>query len=223
MINAPKIYLVHAARISMQPAEGAFAHHWPQARLVSVLDESISQDVGEQGNDGPRMLRRFELLGEYCETAGADAILFTCSAFAEAIGRVKEQRRLPVLTPNEALFERLLSSRGRAVVLVTFQASVAALEHEIWQAAARLGEALPQVEFRLVPGAFGASDHDERIVEACRQLDGTVETIVLGQFSMASAGIAARKYCRTPILDTPSCAVAKLRGILEPSFQVASA
>ena len=81
--------LVSAGRMSMGPADAAFRRCWPEARPIHLLDESLSSDGARWGATSPVILERFERIGQYCAIAQADAVLFTCSAFAEAIGRVQ--------------------------------------------------------------------------------------------------------------------------------------
>jgi hypothetical protein len=210
MSEGGKIYVVSAGRMSMGPAEEAFRTVWPEARTVHLLDESIFSDAARIGASSPEMLRRFELLGEYCAVANARAVLFTCSAFAEAIGRIRRVRPFPVLTPNEALLERLLETPGRTALLVTFRPSVDALRDELEGIAAARGVA-PRVDFHFVPDAFEEPDHDRRVVDACLRLDADYTALAFGQFSMVSAAPQARARCSVPIWDTPSTAVEKLK------------
>ena len=206
----PRIVLVSAGQVSMPPADRAFRAGWPQVEPIHVLDESLSTDGARLGPAHPDIVARFEHLGRYAALMGAEALLFTCSAFAQAIGRVRREQRFPVLTPNEALFDRLLATRGRTVVLVTFPASLEALRTEL-EAQAALAGVVPQVDFVWVPDAFGAPDHDQKVVDQCVKLAGRYQALALGQFSMARALEAARAVCPIPVWDTPGTAVEKLR------------
>jgi hypothetical protein len=206
----PRIVLVSAGQVSMPPADRAFRAGWPQVEPIHVLDESLSTDGARLGPAHPDIVARFEHLGRYAALMGAEALLFTCSAFAQAIGRVRCEQAFPVLTPNEALFDRLLATRGRTAVLVTFPASLEALRTEL-EAQATLAGVVAQVDFVWVPDAFGAPDHDQKVVDQCVKLAGRYQALALGQFSMARALEAARAACPIPVWDTPGTAVEKLR------------
>ncbi len=206
----PRVVLVSAGQVSMPPADRAFRTVWPQVEPIHVLDESLSSDGVRLGPAHPDIVARFEHLGRYAALLSADALLFTCSAFALAIGRVRREQRFPVLTPNEALFDRLLATRGRTAVLVTFSASLQALRAEL-AAQAKQAAFVPQVDFVWVPDAFGAPDHDQKVVDQCKALAGHYQALALGQFSMARVLEAARAACPIPVWDTPGCAVEKLR------------
>jgi len=211
--DANRIYLVSAGRMSMGPAEDAFRALWPEARPVHLLDDSIFADAARLGANSPEMFRRFELLGEYCAAARARAVLFTCSAFAQAIARVRRAHPFPVLTPNEALFERLLDTDGRCAVLVTFRPSMDALRDEL-DAICRARGIEPRVDFHFVADAFDEPDHDGKVVDACRELAPRYAALAFGQFSMLTAAPGARAACGVPIWDTPSTAVGKLQRLL---------
>ena len=80
----PKIYLVHAMAPSMAPIEASFSKLWPQPRLAHLLEDSLPADLKQEGRLTDAMIARFRDLGRYCVSAGADAILFSCSAFGPA-------------------------------------------------------------------------------------------------------------------------------------------
>ena len=207
---APKIYLVHAGLMSISPMEKAFRSAWSDVNPINLLDESLSKDAAVIGPNHAVFRRRFELIGEYCEVSSADALLFTCSAFGDSISLVKKRHTFPVLTPNEALFERILDADGRTAVFVTFEASVTALEDELAaMAEARGMEA--KADFIFIPGAFNSPDHDNKVTVACGQLEGDYSAIALGQASMATAAEAVKAVTTLPVLDTPTTSVEKLR------------
>src|SRR5258708_14594850 len=102
-----RITLVHALKHSIVPVEAAFAKLWPQARLMNLLDDSLSADLARDGRLSQAMTERFLELGRYAAGTGADAILFTCSAFGPSIEAVAPAHApMPRPTPNEPPIEQ---------------------------------------------------------------------------------------------------------------------
>src|SRR3978361_265610 len=99
--NRMRITLVHALKHSIAPIEASFARLWPDARLMNLLDDSLSADLARDGQLTDAMTGRFLSLGRYAANTGADAILFTCSAFGPCIEAVaREHARMPGVKPN---------------------------------------------------------------------------------------------------------------------------
>ncbi|MBI3503907.1 MAG: arylsulfatase [Proteobacteria bacterium] len=211
--STPRIALIHALRDSVVPAMDAMARGWPQAKATNLVDDSLSADLARDGRLTPAMTDRFVALARYAVAAGADGILFTCSAFGPAIEAAGGAVAIPVLKPNESAFAQALAAGPRIGVLVTFTGSLPALQAELHTMAA--GRRL-DVHARLVPRALAAlqagdgASHDEAIAADAANLPAC-DAIVLGQFSMARAraAVAARVAC--PVLTTPDAAVAELR------------
>jgi hypothetical protein len=102
-----RITLVHALKHSIAPIEASFARLWPEARLMNLLDDSLSADLARDGKLTDAMTERFLAIGDYAASTGADGILFTCSAFGPCIEAVAGAHRpMPVLKPNEAMIEQ---------------------------------------------------------------------------------------------------------------------
>src|SRR5207244_3822952 len=80
-----RITLIHALKHSIVPIEASFAKLWPEARLMNLLDDSLSADLARDGGLSDTMTERFLNLGRYATSSGSDAILFTCSAFGPCI------------------------------------------------------------------------------------------------------------------------------------------
>jgi Asp/Glu/hydantoin racemase len=211
----PRIALIHATPAAVGPIVEEFAAAWPAAELTNILDDSLSKDRARDGRLTVAMEHRFDRLADYALSLGADAILFTCSAFGPAIERVAARLAVPVLKPNEAMFAQALMSGRRIGMLATFAPSIPSMEEEFRADAAR-AEATVELDCVLVPGALEAlsagrpDEHARRIVEAGQALDGC-DAIMLAQFSMAPVAGALRQAVAYPVLTSPASAVAMLK------------
>ncbi len=191
-----RIALVHALKHSIVPIEAAFASHWPEASLMNLLDDSLSADVARDGRITDAMTERFLRLGRYAAGAGANAILFTCSAFGACIEAVaREQAPMPVLKPNEAMIEQAVGKGRRIGLLSTFPPTLVSMPPEF----PRSVEIVP----KLAAGAMAALDrgdraeHDRLVGEASKDLRDC-DLIALAQYSMAPDGSAGRRTIGTP-------------------------
>jgi Asp/Glu/hydantoin racemase len=217
MKSTPKIYLIHATDVSIPPIVSSFRAMWPEARLANLMDDSFMPDRAADGRLTDAMIGRFVDIGHYCVNAGADAILFACSAFGPAIEACRRQLKIPVLKPNEAMYEQLAQRDCSVSLLATFPPSIPSMVTEIRDTAKAAGTQI-KLDTHLVEGALAAlqgnnaDEHNRLIVEyAARQ---QCDVIAFAQFSMAPALKAAAARTRTPILTTPDSAVTKLKALL---------
>ncbi|MBN8897019.1 MAG: arylsulfatase, partial [Rhodospirillales bacterium] len=129
-----RIALIHALKHSVAPIEAAFARLWPEARLMNLLDDSLSADLARDGALTQAMTERFLTLARYARGTGADGILFTCSAFGPCIDAcAKALAPIPVLKPNEAMIEEavaLAGPHGRIGLMATFAPTLASMPPE---------------------------------------------------------------------------------------------
>jgi hypothetical protein len=217
----PRIALIHALRHSPGPIAEAFARLWPGPVLMNLLDDSLSADLARDGAITAAMTQRFLDLAAYARRTGADAILFTCSAFGPCIDAVKAAHpTIPVLKPNEAMIEAALDAApsGRIGLLATFPATLPSMRPEFAAAAAGRGLTLDLVE-ACAPAALAALDagdvagHDGAAAAVARTL-AEAEVIALAQFSLARAAPAVAAATGRAVLTTPDSAVEKLRALL---------
>jgi Asp/Glu/hydantoin racemase len=208
MTTSPRIALIHALKHSIAPIEAAFAKAWPDARLMNLLDDSLSSDLARDGKLNDAMTERFLVLGHYAAATGADAILFTCSAFGPCIEAVaRAHAPMPVLKPNEAMIERAVTMGRRIGLLSTFAPTLASMPPEF--------PASVQVVPKLAEGALAALDrgdrptHDRLIVEAARDLRDC-DVVALAQFSIAATAPLVAEATGRPVVTTPDSAVEKL-------------
>jgi Asp/Glu/Hydantoin racemase len=207
-----RIALIHALQHSLPPIAASFAKLWPEVELMHLLDDSLSADLEREGGLTRGMTERFLKLGRYATGTGADAILFTCSAFGPCIEAVaRAERPTPVLKPNEAMIEQAVAKGSRIGLLSTFPPTLATMPREFPDSV--------QVVPKLADGARAALDggntgeHDRLIAEAAKSLRDC-DVIALSQFSMARAAPLVAQVSGRPVLTTPDSAVEKLRDML---------
>lgn len=217
-MTAPRIYLIHATPVAIEPITEAFTRLWPEARLANLLEDSLSSDLAEAGELTPALSQRLLKLAAYASESGADAILFTCSAFGDAIDLCKRSLKIPVLKPNEAMIEAAIERSTRITILATFQPAIASMTEE-FQAYARQRWVDIELDTLVCPDAFtelrkgNAERHDALIVDTARTPTNS-EILCFAQFSMTSAAQQASKISGLPVLTTPDSAVLKLRNLL---------
>lgn len=217
-MTAPRIALIHATPVAMQPIGEAFKQLWAAARVTHLLEDSLSSDLAAEGQLTDRMIERFIALTRYAHASGADAVLFTCSAFGAAIEAAAAAVPIPVLKPNEAMLEEAVSAGNRIGLLATFEPSIPSLMTELEQMAQSRKIAL-EITARAIPAALTAlhagctEDHDRLIADAAHEI-GDCDALILGQFSMASAARAIPSRPRRRVLTSPNSAVARLKQLL---------
>ena len=213
-----RIALIHATPAAVEPIRTAFAQDWPEPDLVNLLDDSLSRDRALDADLTDAMYGRFDTLGRYALSFGADGILFTCSAFGPAIERVARAVAVPVLKPNEAMFAEAIAIGGTVGMLATFEPSIASMDVEFKADAARAGVEVT-LQTRFVPDAMAAllagnrDRHDALVAKAAAGLAGC-SAIMLAQFSMAPAAARVRTRTSVPVLTSPASAVAALKSRL---------
>src|SRR5882724_3650000 len=193
-----RITLIHALKHSIAPIETSFAKLWPKARLMNLLDDSLSADLARDGSLSDAMPERFLALGRYAAGTGSDAILFTCSAFGPCIEAVaRAHAPMPVLKPNEAMIEQAVAQARTIGLLSTFPPTLASMPQEF--------PASVKIVPKLAEGAL--------VAEASKDL-ADCDLIALAQYSMAPAAALVAEASGRPVLTTPDSAVLKLKQLL---------
>ena len=224
-MSAPRIALIHATPLAIEPVNTSFKKLWPEASLQNILDDSLSKDHAAAGYLTADMVERFIDLAQYAKRAGCQGILFTCSAFGEAIEAAAAAVAMPTLKPNEAMFEDALraalnANQNDAEVLniglvATFAASIVSMSEEFNALTAGL-ERKFKLHSLFVPNAMdalarGHAEEHHRLIAEGVQTMPACDVVMLAQFSMAAAQTLAQTKTNTSILTSPECAVLALQ------------
>jgi len=218
MKTHPRIALIHAPPVAIDPICSTFKRLWPQARVTNLLDDSLSADLAAAGELNQAMIDRFCVLAKYVEAGGADAILFTCSAFGAAIEVARGAVKIPVLKPNEAMMEEAIATGPRISLLATFEPSLPSMRAELEQMAVVRKTNL-RISTKAVPAALTAlqggddAGHDKQIAAAAEEFS-ECDALLLCQFSMASAAERIPSRRGRSVFTSPYSAVARLKQLL---------
>jgi Asp/Glu/hydantoin racemase len=214
-----RIVLLHATPVAMQPIQSAFAERWPEAEIVNLLDDGLSIDRARETELTEAMIERFVTFGTYGYRMGADGILVTCSAFGPAIDRLIAALPVPVLKPNEAMFQAAIARGGRIGMLATFAPAVGTMAEEFEEFVARGGQPA-RLDTVLVADAIDllkkgdAEQHNRLVAARAPELSGH-DAIMLAHFSTSRAAEAVRRVVNVPVLTAPHAAVDRMRAMIE--------
>jgi len=209
-----RIACLHTAAVNIGPFEDAAqALGLPPGALSHTLRADLLAAAGRAGGMTPAIAdaTRAALMAL---TAGADAVLLTCSTLGEAAAAC--DAAVPVLRVDAALAAQATRGGGRVVALCAAQSTLAPTARLFAAAAARSGA---QVETRMIPGAwalFLAGDQEGYLgavaaaADAAR--DGGADVVALAQASMT--GAVARAARAPAPLASPAAGLAAARDAL---------
>jgi Asp/Glu/hydantoin racemase len=216
----PRIVLLHATPVAMAPVHAAFAQDWPEAETVNLLDDGLTTDRAKDSDAlSEKLIERFVAFGRYAHLVGADGILVTCSAFGPAIERMSDELPIPVVKPNEAMFEAALEKGRRIGMLATFAPSVPTMEAE-FEAFAKEQNAGATLTTLVVEGAIDRArkgdneTHNRLIAQRAPEL-ADFDAIMLAHFSTSVAAEAVRAKLSKPVLTAPQSAVLQMKRLIE--------
>jgi Asp/Glu/hydantoin racemase len=219
MKASPRIVLIHATPVAMEPIHCAFSEAWSEAELVNLLDDGLTTERSKTHDLSPALMERFIELVHYAHRAGADGILATCSAFGPAIERAASKLPVPVLKPNEAMFHAAFERGNRIGMLATFAPAVVTMEAEFAEEAARRGSQA-RLETIVIDGAIDllrkgdVQAHNRLVAQRAPEL-AHCDAVLLAHFSTSRAAALVQEHIDKPVLSAPSTAVQHMRQLVE--------
>lgn len=220
MENPTRLALIHATRLAIDPILSACESAWPQVEPVSILDESLAIDRSKDTHLTEELSNRIIALSQHAEGLGSDGVLFTCSAFGQAIEKAALSCAVPVLKPNEAMFEKALSMGDRVAMIYTFPPAVAGMEQEFSDEAVRR-QSCATMRSVFAEGARQAVERGDiqkhnKIIASTVSTVKDADVILLAHFSMATAASDANATTEIPVITSPTTAIEKIKSLVHP-------
>ncbi|BED91374.1 MULTISPECIES: aspartate/glutamate racemase family protein [unclassified Pseudoalteromonas] len=209
------IVLVHAVKAAMGPIDDAFKVIWPEAKLINLLDESLGILRSKNEELSQELVQRVIEHSRYAVELGADGVLYTCSAFGEAIDKANEIFPIPILKPNEGMFRKALQMSSQIGMVASFMPAVSGMENEFYALAKEVNPdaRLTSICASGAKAALNEGDtakHNDLMAETAQQLINE-EVLMLAHFSSSLALESVCKINDKPILTSPNSAVELLK------------
>ncbi|MDQ1582397.1 MAG: hypothetical protein QOF36_451 [Microbacteriaceae bacterium] len=216
--STPRIALIHGTPAAIAPAVAGMNTMFPGAEVWNILDDKLLPDADAQGGLTPHLVERMTRLIDLALADGAAGVLLTCSMYGSIAQ--SSTAEVPVLAPDEAAFETALAGNYRKVLLV------ASFESALNDAVARFTEFLrangsaTEVVGESVPAAFVATKAGDTaaltaaLIEAAKPFVGSVDAVLLAQYSLAPATIALEEALGLPVISGPQAAALKLKSTI---------
>lgn len=219
MSPRPRLALIHATRVAIEPVEKAASELWPEAETISILEEGLSVDRAATTQLTTELRERIVGLSHYAELARSDGVLFTCSAFGSAIEAAANQSDIPVMKPNEAMFDAAFGYGNRVAMIYTFEPAAKGMELEFEEASVARGRSAKIFSYfaanALKAKKEGDTETHDRLIAETAATIKDADVILLAQFSMASAAPLARTKTHIPVLTSPDAAISEIRRRIE--------
>jgi hypothetical protein len=213
--DTPRIALIHATPAAIAPAVAGMNTVFPGAEVWNILDDKLLPDADAQGGVTPHLAERMTRLIDLALAEGAAGVLLTCSMYGSVA--LATQADVPILAPDEAAFETALAGNYGTVLLV------ASFESALNDCVARFAEFLQangsatKVVGETVPAAFVATKAGdvialtEALIAAAKPYVGSVDAVLLAQYSLAPAAAAIEDALGLPVISGPQAAALKLK------------
>lgn len=218
--SSPTLALIHTSP-TLAPAFTALCRqHVPEANLFQMVDESLIQETIRAGHLRRPTVRRLVTQIASAESAGADAVLVTCSSIGPGVTLASQLFDIPVIRIDDAMAETAVRQAKRIGVLATLRTTLDPTTALLKQKASEAGREIELIE-GLCEDAFPAvlagdtERHDSILRKALLEDLKDVDAIVLAQASMARVvATLAPGVLRVPVYSSPELAVLSARRAL---------
>lgn len=214
-----RIAFLHTGAVVIAPVMELAARLMPEAATINYLDDKIVADLGDEQR-ASSVDSRLEGLVRAAQSAGADAVMLTCSSISEYAAPISRRLGIPVLRIDEAMADLAVDAGERIAVIATLPTTLAPTMSLIAERAELAGKA-PELLSEIVEGAFAAvaggdrATHDALVAAAIERLAADADVVVLAQASMASAAAAVTVH--VPVLTSLEPGIMRLRDRLAQS------
>jgi len=219
MSTGKKIAIIHTSLVSVNDLKVLFGKIIPEAKVYNIVDDSLLQEVMENGGINSGIIKRMTNYFQMAESLGIDAIFNQCSSVGEAADIAGLTIQIPVLKIDQAMADKAVSI-GQRIALIATVASTIKPSRNLLEASANNIAKEVEITEVLVDGALSVlinegnrQKHNKMVLDKIEEVDGHCDVIVLAQGSMAAL-LPELTHIKTPILTSPESGVTKIRQIL---------
>lgn len=210
-----KIGFVHTGVAIADMFKPMIAKQLPSINSFHIVDDSLIQDLLQEGKFTPSIRKRLCNQIELAEEAGADIIMVTCSSIAPGVDIASKMVTVPVMKVDEPMAQKAVSLSDKIGVMATAKTTMEPSINLINEKAKEAGKEIT-IHSNLSSDAFECflagdmMNHDRILKEAALQLVNKVGVIVLAQASMGHLAETIEEITNVPVLKSPPLAMEAL-------------
>jgi Asp/Glu/hydantoin racemase len=207
-----KIGFVHTGVAIADMFKPMIAERLPGISTFHIVDDSLIQDLLQEEQFTPSILKRLCSQIELAEEAGAEVIMVTCSSIAPGVDVARKMVKVPVLKVDEPMAEKAVSLSDNIGVMATAKTTMSPSVNLIKEKAAEANKQIT-IHQTLSSEAFDCflkgdmQTHDEIVKDAAQKVKGKVGVIVLAQASMGHLAEDLQEITGVPVLKSPPLAM----------------
>ncbi len=214
-----KVYIIHTSFVSVDHLKMLFAELVPEAQVFHIVDDSLLNEIMENGGVTPAVTRRYCMYAIQAESQGADLIFSQCSSAGSCADIASQMVKTPILKVDQAMAEEAVKIGGRIAVAATLETTLKPSMKLISDEIEKSGSGAVVIPV-LVKGAFdelinggGKAVHNEMVLQKIRETAKTADVITLAQGSMVSL-LDELEGIDVPVLTSPRMGVQRVRTVL---------
>ena len=210
---------VHTAMAMVEPVKALFHENLPGVRLINIVDDSLIQDVIQEGKVPDSVRKRLFSYYNAAVDAGADVIFNTCSSVGEIAIEARDRLPVPLVKIDDAMARQAVQEYSRIGVMATLPTTLDPTKKLIIRFASQLSKDVSIIE-GLAEGAFQAlmegdmENHDNRVIQTALDLAGQVDVFVLAQASMARVQDAIIESTGKAVLTSPLSGTLEVKSLI---------
>lgn len=214
-----KLALIHTVKwydqSVLEPFGREFAAQNPDVEMINIMDDSLLAESLAHDGPTPAVIRRIVLYAMAAESAGADAIMCSCTTMGEATRIARKFIAVPLFNIDEPMARAAVATGERIGIVATVPTSAPATRALLLAEAGRAGReirlesVINEQAFRhLLAGEI--EKHDALVRAEIDRMALSVDVIALGQISLSKL----RHVTRVPVLQVGRSGFAEARRLL---------
>ncbi len=214
-----KVAFLHTVVSLAERLKKLIAETLSEVKIFHVVDESLLQDMMSVGRLTPSIVRRLCYQVVLAREAGANLIMVCCSSISPGVNVARQIVDVPVLKIDDPMAEKAVEI-GDTIGVLSTASTTLTNSSELVKSKAELKGRPVKIKSVLCEKAFQAlvkgniKQHDRLAMEAALQLAKNTDVVVLAQASMSHLACRIQKETKTPILTSPTLAIAAIRRTL---------
>lgn len=214
-----KVAFLHTVVSLAERLKKLIAETLSEVKIFHVVDESLLQDMMSVGRLTPSIVRRLCYQVVLAREAGANLIMVCCSSISPGVDVARQIVDVPVLKIDDPMAEKAVEI-GDTIGVLSTASTTLTNSSELVKSKAELKGRPVKIKSILCQEAFQAlvkgntEQHDRLAMEAALQLAKNTDVVVLAQASMSHLACRIQKETKTPILTSPTLAIAAIRRTL---------